>query len=193
MKKNIKVLVIGLLLAAIYAIYNQQVKYNKLFSITDSKTEITNSIVKGINNTGDVTDKITTVQEIYVENHKYIFFVFKAKNNEQYYGLAGFEKGNNEKWRSGELSYGNASFHDNILLINNHKYIILSGINPDNKVSYITVDFEGKEYKFDLQKDDYFIVYHQVPNDKETLYLDMDNIKLYSSDDRDITEEIALP
>jgi len=47
-----------------------------------------------------------------------------------------------------------------------------------------------KEYKISVPEKEYYMVYCSVPNETESTFLDINNVKFYNKSDNDITDDI---
>lgn len=85
---------------------------------------------------------------------KYDFFLINNKLSD-----AELTKGINNKYKINRVGYGSGSLRDEISKTNKGKYLILKGKNPDNKIAYIKVLLDDKEYRVSVTEKAYYMVY----------------------------------
>jgi hypothetical protein len=49
---------------------------------------------------------------------------------------------------------------------------------------------DDKEYRISVPEKEYYMVYCSVPNETESTFLDINNVKFYNKSDNDITDDI---
>lgn len=160
-------------------------EYLSKYTIKNDKNQIEANIVNFINRPTVVANNIDIVQDLNLDNKKYILF----KIND-ILGEAELTKGLNKKYKIENVGYGSACFKYEIFKTNKGKYLILKGKNFNNKIAYIKVQLDGKEYKIIIPKQEYFIAYCAVPDDTQRIYPESDKIKSYNVNDVDITNEM---
>lgn len=182
MKKNFLIISLILIIGCII-VFN----YNKIFSITDNKKQLEDSIIQSINRPTIVTDNIDIKQTIDIDNKKFVLFI---SNNFSGIGDAVLSKGINTKYEMDYTEYGSNIFQYRMQKTNRNKYFVIFGKNSyDKKIDYIKVILDGKEYKIKIPQQEYFISYSPVPNDTQSIFPD-GVPKLYDRNDGDITNEI---
>lgn len=194
MNRKTIILIIGIIGILLVLLFHNGI--NTEYSISDNKSEITNSILNSINVRKKVADKVEIRQEIIIDNYKYVAFTSNYYNKR--FGLAIFLRDINKHYtdyKGWGYSAGTSYFIYNIEEINNNKYLILYGKNPDMKISYITVaidELEGihTEYKINLPKNDYFLVSNKLVAKTKRESIVSAKIKFFSEDNRDITEKM---
>ena len=159
--------------------------YSKKYSIKNDIQVIKNQLIQFINRPTATINDIDIKQELNIDNKKYVFFVI---NNEL--GDAELTKGINNKYKIESTSYGSGSLRDEIVKTNKGKYLILKGKNLDNKISYVKVLLNNKEYKITIPQKEYYMVYCSVPTETEGTFLDINNINFYNRNNTDITFDV---
>lgn len=159
--------------------------YSNTYKITNSKTQLMCNILQFINRPTVVANNIDIKQELNLDNKKYVLFIIN--NN---LGDAELTKGFNNKYKIESTGYGSNFFTGEIKKNNKGKYLILEGENPNNKIAYCKVLLDNKEYKILIPQQEYFMVYCGVPIETESVFVETNNIKFYSSNDVDITNDM---
>lgn len=180
MKKLLKPLLFVIAIFCIGTAY-----YLKTYEINDDLEIVKSRLIQFINRPSVIIKDIDIKQELNIDNKKYVLFVIDEK-----LGNAELTKGINNKYKIDSTGYGNGSFRDEINRTNKGKYLILEGKNLDNKIAYVKVFLENKEYKIDIPQKEYYMVYCSVPTETERMFLDSNNIKFYNKNDIDITVEV---
>lgn len=160
--------------------------YSKAYAITNNKTQLMDNILRFINRPTVVANNIDIKQELNIDNKKYVLFIIN-KN----LGEAELTKGFNNKYKIETAGYGSGFYRDEINKTNRGKYLIISGKNYENKISYIKILLDGKEYKISIPKQEYFIVNCAVPIKTQQEFVGGNSIKFYNNNDIDITEEMS--
>lgn len=159
--------------------------YSKTYAIKSDKEVIKNHLIQFINRPTVIANSIDIKQELNIDNKKFVFFVINDT-----LGDAELTKGINNKYKIDTTGYGSGSFRDEIIKTNKGKYLILKGKNYDNKIAYVRVLLENKEYKITIPQQGYYMVYCSVPSETERTFLDINSIKFYNKNDADISAEI---
>lgn len=159
--------------------------YSKTYAIKNDKEVIKNRLIQFINRSTVIANNIDIKQELNIDNKKFVFFVINDT-----LGDSELTKGINNKYKINTTGYGGGPFRDEIIKTNRGKYLILKGKNFDNKISYVRVLLENKEYKINIPKQEYYMVYCSVPSETQMTFLDINRIKFYNKNDADITVEI---
>lgn len=180
MRKLLKVLLFLIIILCVGFVY-----YSKIYTIKNDIEIVKNSLIKFINRSTVITKDIDIKEELNIDNKKYVFFVINNK-----LGNAELTKGINNKYKINSTGYASGSFRDEISKTNKGKYLILRGKNLDNKIAYIKVVLDDKEYKISIPQKEYYMVYCSVPTETERIFLDINNLKFYNKNDNDITENI---
>ena len=180
MKKLFKPLLLVIVFVSIGFAY-----YSKTYAVENDKEVIKNRLIQFINRPTVIVNNIDIKHELNIDNKKFVFFVINDT-----LGDAELTKGINNKYRIDTTGYANGSFRDEIVKTNKGKYLVLNGKNYDNKISYVRVLLENKEYKITIPKQEYYMVYCSVPSETERTFLDINSIRFYNENDTDITVEI---
>lgn len=180
MKKLILILSL-ILIVSVIVVFN----YNKTFSISDNTKQMEYSIMKFINRPTTFTDNINIKQTIDIDNKKFVLFI-----STDFLGIgdAVLTKGINTKYEIDSTGYGSTIFQYGVQKTNKHKYFIVNGKNYDNKIYYIKTVLDGKEYKLNIPKQEYFISYCPVSNDTQSIF--PSSLAIYDKHGTDITNEI---
>lgn len=180
MKKKIYYILIILVL-----IYGGFSLYSKPYIIAEDKKQLEENIVKFINRPIVITDKIEIKQELNLHNKKFVLFLYNNK-------LANVEliKGLNNKYKIEKAELTDKYFYDEIRTTSDGKYLILKGENNNSKIAYVRVLLDNNEYKIDIPQQAYFITYCKVPMKTEKTFIGAGNLKIYNSEDIDITNEM---
>lgn len=159
--------------------------YSRPYTITDDKKQLEENIVKFINRPIVITDKVETKQELDLHNKKFVLFSYNNK-------LANVEliKGLNNKYKIEKAELTDKYFYDEVRTTSDGKYLILKGENCNSKIAYVRVLLDNNEYKIDIPQQEYFITYCKVPMETERTFIGVGNLKIYNSQDVDITEEM---
>lgn len=173
------------LLFVIIIVYIAFAYYSLTYAIKNDKQVIKNHLIQFINRPTVITDNIDIKQEVNIDNKKYIFFVIDDK-----LGGAELTKGINNKYKIDSTVYGSGSFRYEISKTNKGKYLILKGKNYDNKIAYVKVLLENKEYKITIPEQQYYMVYCSINTETELAFLDINSIKFYNENDADISVEL---
>lgn len=184
MKKAFSILLLILITSCIILFY-----YNKIFSINDNKKQLEGNIIQFINKPRTVIGNVDIKQAIDLDDKKYVLFI---SNNFSGIGDAVLSKGINAKYRLDSTEYGSNIFQFRVQKTNRNKYFIIDGKNYDNKIDYIKVILEGKEYRIKIPQQEYFISYCPVSNSTQNIFPDNGLPKLYDKNDSDITNEIYM-
>lgn len=155
------------------------------YTITPEKSQLENAILERINRPTIETKSIDIMQELNLDNKKYVIIAF-GRNE----GYAEFTKGRNNKYKIGEVKYGNSVFCSEIKETNKGKYIFIICKNQNSKAQFAKVQLENKEYKIDISQEEYGIAYCIVPNSTNVRFISIENIKLYDNNNIDITDDI---
>lgn len=158
---------------------------SKTYAIKNDKEVIKNRLIQFINRPTVIANNIDINQELNIDNKKFVSFIINDT-----LGDAKLTKGINNKYKIDTAGYGGTSFRGEIIKTNKGKYLILKGKNYDNKISYVRVLLENKEYKINIPKQEYYMVYCSVPSETEMTSLDINSIKFYNENEADITVEI---
>lgn len=180
MKKKIYYTLVILVL-----IYGGFSLYYRPYTIADNKMQLEESIVKIINRPVVITDKVEIKQELNLHNKKFVLFSYGNK-------LANVEliKGINNKYKIEGVELNDNYFQDDIRTTSDGKYLILEGKNYNSKIAYVRVLLDSNEYKINIPQQEYFITYCKVPMGTERTFIGVGNLKIYNSQDVDITEEM---
>ncbi|MGK0469371.1 hypothetical protein [Clostridium sp.] len=160
------------------------ISYSRIYTITDNKRQLEDSITQFNNRPTVIANNIDIKQELNLDNKKYILFM---TNNTL--GDAELTKGLNSKYKIEVTGGGGAYFRYEIYKTNKGKYLILKGKNPNRKIAYTKITLENKEYTISIPQQEYFIAYCTVPNGTQLIYPETRNIKFYDMNDIDITDE----
>ncbi|MPM64000.1 hypothetical protein SDC9_110885 [bioreactor metagenome] len=180
MKKKIYYILIILVF-----IYGGFSLYSRPYTIADDKKQLEASIVKFINRPIVITENVEIKQELNLHNKKFVLFSYNNK-------LASVEliKGLNNKYKIEKAELTDKYFYDEIRTTNDGKYLILKGKNYNSKIAYVRVLLDNNEYKIDIPQQEYFITYCKVPMETEKSFIEVGILKIYNSEDIDITEEM---
>jgi hypothetical protein len=159
--------------------------YSRTYTITDSKIQLTDNILRFFNRPTIIANNIDIKQEVNLDNKKYVIFIVNNR-----LGDAELTKGLNNKYKIESTGDSSSYFRDEIKKTNKGKYLILQGKNLDNKIAYCKVMLDNKEYKIIISQQEYFMVYCEVPIETQSQFPDANDIKLYSSNDADITNDM---
>jgi hypothetical protein len=177
MKKKIFVCSLLFILALISASYLDK------YSIADNQEQIEKGLLQFMNRPQVVTTNIDILEELDLDNKKYVFFL-----NYDGLGEAELTKGLNNKYKIESVGYGGNFFEKDILKTDKSKYLIIKGKNPNQSIAYIMVLLDYKEYKINLPQEEYYIVYNEIP--QESSFVEINNIKLFDKNNVDITREM---
>lgn len=181
MRKLLFVLLSGLIVACIGFVL-----YSAKYTVINDKKQLEDNIIRFINRPSVVANNIDIKQELNLDNKKYVLFVI---NNSL--GEAELTKGFNNKYKIETTGYGSGFYRDEINKTNRGKYLIISGKNYENKIAYIKILLDDKEYKISIPKQEYFIVNCAVPIETQQEFVGGNSIKFYNNNDIDITEEMS--
>lgn len=158
--------------------------YSGTYTIRNDRKQISENILLFINIGTVKSNSIDIKEELNIDNRRYVLFVI---NNSL--GMAELIKGLNNRYKIESTRHGSGFFHHEIIKTNKGKYLILEGKNYNAKIAYIKALLDNKEYKIVIPKQEYFMVYSEVPVETQSKYLDLNNIEFYDSKDIDITDE----
>ncbi|BCN32240.1 hypothetical protein [Anaeromicropila herbilytica] len=193
--KRFRNIVFGLIIFIFTIIIFNRVEYSyktSSYKIIPKKSILAKAIIQKMNYKEDtpVTKYINIKQEKDIDNKKYILFVFG--DNKELAGSAEFTKGINNKYKIEWVSHGTSIDGNEIIKTNKGKYILLTYKNLHKKVQYAKVLLNNKEFKVEFPKEEYVITFHKVPDSTQDHYIDINNIKFYTSDNVDITQEFLF-
>lgn len=181
MKKLLFVLLSGLIVVCIGFVL-----YSEKYTVINDKKQLEDNIIRFINRPSIVANNIDIKQELNLDNKKYVLFVI---NNSL--GKAELTKGFNNKYKIETTEYGSVFYTDEINRTNKGKYFIILGKNYEDKIAYIKILLDAKEYKISIPKQEYFIVNCAVPIETQQEFVGGNSIKFYSNNDIDITEDMS--
>jgi hypothetical protein len=180
MRKLLRIFLVGLITVCIAVFF-----YSTKYKITNDKKQLEDNIICFINRPSEVANSVDIIQELNLDNKKYVLFLINAR-----LGRAELTKGFNNKYKIEFTEYGTGFFRGEINRTNKEKYLVISGKNYENKIAYIKVLFNDKEYKINIPQQEYFMVNCVVPIETQQHFLDVNNTRFYNSNGMDITEEI---
>lgn len=180
-KKIVFILLAGLLIILLSITANLYTYFNN-YNIEDNRNQLEENILLRLNKPTKIIDNIDIIKTIDLGNKKYVIFMVNY-----YLGHAEFLKGFNDKFKIGATGYGSNLIKYQIDKINNTNYFFLFGKNPDLKISYGTLLLDGKEYKFNIPSEEYFITYSKVSTKTQIKYPEISNIKFFDKNGMDIT------
>ncbi|MDF2589165.1 MAG: hypothetical protein K0S41_3006 [Anaerocolumna sp.] len=160
---------------------------SETYTITPEKSQIENAILERINRPTIETKSIDIIQELNLDNKKYVIIAFD-KNE----GYAEFTKGRNNKYKIGEVRYGDSVFSSEIKETNKGKYIFIICKNQNHQALFAKVQLDNKEYEIDISQEKYGIAYCKVPNSTNVRFINIENIKFYDNNNIDITADVLL-
>lgn len=163
--------------------------YSKTYPIKNDMQVIKDRIIKFINRPTPYINDIDIKQELNLDNKKYIFFLINDQFNDQL-GGAELTKGINNKYKIESTEWASGSLRDEIVKTNKGKYLILKGKNLDNRISYVKISLDNKEYTINIPQKEYYMVYCSVPLETEETFLDFNSIKFYDNNNTDITLDV---
>lgn len=155
------------------------------YTITSEKSQLENAILQRINRPTIETKSIEIIQELNLDNKKYVIIEFDGNK-----GYAEFTEGRNNKYKIGEVRYGTSVFTSEIKETNKGKYIIIICKNQNHKAQFTKVQLDNKEYKIDISQGEYGIAYCKVPNRTHVLFIGIKDIKFYNKNNIDITADV---
>ena len=177
MKKVFFTLFIILVVMSLYLL-----SYNNQFTINDNTYQIQENISSFIDRPLESTINVDIKQSVEIDNKKYALFI---KNDSM--GFAVLTKGFNNKYKIYSAEYGgNGFFKGYIYKTNEAKYLIIYGKNDKSKINYVKVSLEDKEYKINVPKQEYYIVYSKVPDEIKITFPDINNYEFYDANDVEI-------
>lgn len=179
MKRRLPLILICLFIVSFVIVFN----YYKVYSTEENNLE--NNITSFITRFEKTNEAIFIKKTKDIGNKRYVLFVFN-----DYLGDAELIKGLNGNYKIESTDTGSNLFQYRVRGINNKKYFVLAGKNYDFKIDYINVILDGKEYKFTIPQEEYFISYWPVSNDILNMF--PSELKLYDKYDTEITDEIYL-
>ncbi|WP_298844294.1 hypothetical protein [Clostridium sp.] len=178
-KKNL------ILLLCLFIIICIVFSYSMVYTLTDNKTQLKNNILQFSNRPSIIYKTIDIKEELNLDNKKYILYII-----DNTLGNAELTKGLNNKYKIETTGSGSNFFIPEIYKTNKGKYLILKGKNPDMKIVYAKVSVDNKEYRINIPKKTYFLVYCAVPSKTQIVYPDANNLRLYNNNDVDITNKM---
>lgn len=161
--------------------------YNEKFSIIDSKQQLYNSIMYSINRPNITVDNVDIKKMIDIDNKKYILFV---SNKFTGIGDTVLTKGINNKYKIEYTEYGSNIFQYRVQETNKNKYFVVFGKNYGEKIDWIKVILDRKEYKIKIPQQEYFISYCLISSDTKNIFPDDLGFNLYDKYNNDITNKI---
>ncbi|MCB2356917.1 hypothetical protein [Clostridium estertheticum] len=175
-----------ILLLCLFIIVGIVFAYSRVYTLTDNKTQLKDNILQFSNRPSAIYNNIDIKEELNLDNKKYILYII-----DNTLGNAELTKGLNNKYKIETTGSGSSYFFiPEIYKTNKGKYLILKGKNPDMKIVYAKVLVDNKEYRINIPKKTYFLVYCAVPIKTQIVYPDANNLKLYNKNDVDITNEM---
>jgi|GEM_PF-1342684 hypothetical protein len=152
------------------------------FTISDNTDQLQESITSFIDRPSKTGINVDIKQSVKIDNKKYALFI---RNDSM--GLAVLTKGFNHKYKIYSAEYGGSGFFRGyIYKTNKAKYLVVYGSNKNLKINYVKVSLEGKEYKINVPKQEYYIVYCKVPDETKNKFPDIYSYKFYDANDVEI-------
>ena len=153
--------------------------YSNQFTISDDIYQLQENIKSFINRQSNITNSVDIKQSVEIDNKKYALFIINDSM-----GFAVLTKGFNNKYKIYSAEYGSSGlFRGYIYKTNKDKYLIIYGKNDKMKINYVKVYLENKEYKINVPKEDYYLVYSKVPDEIKITFPDINNYKFYDAND----------
>jgi hypothetical protein len=153
------------------------------YTVKDTEQDVKLSIEKLLSTSSNNASKIVLKKTMDIDNRKFAAFIY---NN--FLGDAEFTKGPNNKYRLQRLGHGNDSFRMEVQQTNKNKYFVIVGKNPNMRIDRIEVTLEGNIYNIQVPKEEYFIVYCQIP--RQTVAIYAESHRVFDEKDNDITFQI---
>lgn len=176
MRKVVLALFIILVAMSLYLL-----NYNYQFNISDNTYQLQENIKVFINGTSKITNNVEIKQSVEIDNKQYVLFI----KDDDSINFAKLTKGFNKKYKINSVESYSSSFRGYIYEINKDKYLIIYGRN-DKSISYVKVSIEDKEYKINVPKQEYYIVYSKVSDEIITNFPHIYNYKFYDANDVEI-------
>ena len=185
--KKLKTFLIAIFIIICIIIVNRILFYkhiDAIYTVEPKISQYKEAILQRINNPTTVTNQIQFKNELSLDNKKY--FIIAFDNREGYSELT---KGTNGKYKMGESCYSdNSLFNCIIKETNKGKYIILFCKNKID-IQYAIVQLDGHKYKIDVPQSEYVIAYCKVSNSTQVGIIDINDIKFYNKNEKDITQD----
>lgn len=161
------------------------ISYLRAYPVALDNNSLKVNLLKFINRPTKVANDLDMKLCLDIDNVKLVLFLINNK-----FGDAKLTHGLNNKYKVDNTGYGTSFFRDEVVKTNKGKYIVLKGVNYNNKIAYAKVIIEGREYKVSIPTQEYFIAYTKIPSETEDNHAGIANIRLYDSNDIDITVEM---
>lgn len=159
--------------------------YAKKYSIEGDVKELEKEMIEFSNtNKTKPYNSLKIIEQLNIDNKKYVFFTVDDD-----LGFAALTKGINNKYKIEFGEFGKDLCYCHIVETNEGKYFILLVDNYNNEIEYSKVTIDDLEYTINLQGKGY-MSYINIPKNTERTHLETENIKLFNSNNEDITEEI---
>lgn len=156
--------------------------YSNQFTISDDTYQLQENLKVFINRTSEITNNVEIKQSVEINNKKYVLFIMNDSM-----GFAVLTKGFNNKYKIYSAEYGGSGlFKGYIYKTNKAKYLIIYGRNDNMKINYVKVYLENKEYKINVPKEEYYLVYSKIPDEIKITFPDINNYKFYDTNDEKI-------
>lgn len=96
------------------------------------------------------------------------------------------------RYKVDRLSYGSGNFNDQIVESEGNKYILYAGKNKALEISSMVFTLEGFTYTLDIPEKSEFLVWKKIDSRIEDVHLDLDTVRLFNAEGKDITEQYDL-
>ena len=165
--------------------------YYSIYSIPDNKELIGQSIMPYTNRSELIStssnglSKIIIEQAIVLDNREFVLYRF-----EDDFALMYLEKGLNNKYKYNGSEGGYTPFLYGVKETNKSNYFVIFGRNWDMRMSYAKATIDHKEYKLNIPKQEYFIVYCPILKNEQGANPYNSDFKLFDDNNIDITEDI---
>ncbi|MBU5627635.1 hypothetical protein KQI82_12010 [Oscillibacter sp. MSJ-2] len=105
-------------------------------------------------------------------------------------GQLSLQRGLTGQYRLGSVGYGGGNFRERVVESGGKQYYLLGGRNTDLAITEIVVSLDGREYCLDIPEKKRFFVCTQIDSAIEETHSDLDDMKFFDKDGRDITDTV---
>lgn len=105
-------------------------------------------------------------------------------------GQLSLQRGLTGQYRLGSVGYGGGNFRERVVENGGKQYYLLGGRNTGLAIAKIVVSLDGREYYLDIPEKKCFFVCTEIDSAIEETHSDLDKMKFYDKDGKDITDTV---
>ncbi|QNL45036.1 hypothetical protein H8790_03080 [Oscillibacter hominis] len=105
-------------------------------------------------------------------------------------GELSLRRGLTGQYRLDSAGYGGGNFRERVVESGGKQYDLLGGRNSGLAISEIVISLDGRDYRLDIPEKEHFFVCTEIDSEIEETHSDLDEMKFYDKDGKDISDTV---